>query len=191
MKNRTILITGGAGFIGAHYVHMVAQDHPNWTIRVLDLLTYCGNMANLEGLEGQIDFTKGDIADPETVNRVMQGCDAVVHFAAESHVDRSPIDSRPFIHTNVIGTQVLLDACRRHGLWSIRHKRRVCAWFEHLLRAPDTGTQSWASVLVKYKGDQWLQRQRSLHPRGRTGTRSNAGYVAQRWETGARVAASA
>ena len=121
MINRTLLITGGAGFIGSHYVHMVARDHPNWTIRVLDLLTYCGNLANLEGLEGRIEFTKGDIADPDTVNEVMSGCDAVVHFAAESHVDRSLIDSRPFIHTNVIGTQVLLDACRRQDVQRFLH----------------------------------------------------------------------
>jgi dTDP-glucose 4,6-dehydratase len=118
---RTMLVTGGAGFIGSNYVHMVAQDHPKWSIRVLDLLTYCGNPANLEGLEGQIEFIRGDIADPQTVDQTIADCDVVVNFAAESHVDRSLIDSRPFIHTNVTGTQVLLDACRQHGVSRFLH----------------------------------------------------------------------
>jgi len=112
----TILVTGGAGFIGSNYVRRALRDHPDWTIRVLDLLTYCGNRANLEGVGDRVEFHQGDIADPAAVDRVMADCSMVVNFAAESHVDRSLLDSRPFIHTNVVGTQVLLDAAQRHGV---------------------------------------------------------------------------
>jgi dTDP-glucose 4,6-dehydratase len=109
----TILITGGAGFIGSCHVRKVVADHPEWTIRVLDLLTYSGNMANLAGLEDRITFIHGDIADPDVVDAAMHGCNAVVNFAAETHVDRSLINSQPFLHTNVTGVQVLLDAALR------------------------------------------------------------------------------
>jgi len=88
---------------------------------VLDALTYCGTLSNLEGLEGRIEFVCGDIADVGVVDEVVQGCDVIVNFAAESHVDRSLVDSRPFIHTNILGTQVLLDACRRHGAKRFLH----------------------------------------------------------------------
>jgi len=121
MAYQTVLVTGGAGFIGSNYVRKAVQDHPHWSIRVLDLLTYSGNPANLDGLDGQITFVQGDIADPAAVDRAMAGCDAVVNFAAESHVDRSLMDSRPFIHTNVMGTQVLLDAARRHSVTRFLH----------------------------------------------------------------------
>jgi len=111
-----ILVTGGAGFIGSGYVRRAVRDHPDWSIRVLDLLTYAGNMANLADVEGRFEFIRGDIADPATVAEALDGCEAVINFAAESHVDRSLLDSRPFIHTNVLGTQVLLDGCRRFGV---------------------------------------------------------------------------
>jgi dTDP-glucose 4,6-dehydratase len=112
----TILITGGAGFIGSRYAGMIAEDHPDWSIRVLDMLTYSGTRANLEGLEGRLSFIEGDIADSTVVDVAMRGCRFVVNFAAESHVDRSLIDSRPFIHTNVEGVKVLLDAAVRWGV---------------------------------------------------------------------------
>ena len=112
----TILVTGGAGFIGSGYVRKTLQDHPDWVIRVLDALTYAGNRANLEGIEDQITFIHGDIADPEVVDDAVAGCDAVLNFAAESHVDRSLMDRRPFERTNVEGTQVLLDAAIQHGV---------------------------------------------------------------------------
>ncbi|MDP6891494.1 MAG: GDP-mannose 4,6-dehydratase, partial [Phycisphaerales bacterium] len=120
-SSSTILITGGAGFIGSRYARMIAEDHPDWSIRVLDLLTYSGTMTNLEGLEESLTFFRGDIADPEAVDEAMQGCEAVVNFAAESHVDRSLVDSHPFQHTNVEGVQVLLDAAIHHGVRRFLH----------------------------------------------------------------------
>ncbi len=112
----TILVTGGAGFIGSNYIKMAAEAHVGWAIRVVDALTYSGNLANLAGLEDRIEFVQGDIADVAVVDEVVRGCDGVINFAAETHVDRSLMDSRPFIHSNVLGTQVLLDGCRRHGV---------------------------------------------------------------------------
>ena len=112
-----LLVTGGAGFIGSNYVHHVLREHPEDSVVVLDLLTYAGNLENLAGCEGdpRFRFEKGDIADAEIVDRLVKECDAVVHFAAESHVDRSISDPASFVRTNVLGTQVLLDAARKHG----------------------------------------------------------------------------
>jgi len=92
---------------------MIAEDHPDWSIRVLDLLTYSGTKANLDGLGGHVTFIEGDIADATVVDAAMNGCTVVVNFAAETHVDRSLINSQPFLHTNVRGVQVLLDAAIR------------------------------------------------------------------------------
>ncbi len=116
--SRTILVTGGAGFIGSNFVRMVRRDRPDWSVVNLDLLTYSGNLENLADLEGNSKhrFVRGDIRDNTTVRPLMQEVDAVVHFAAESHVDRSIQDSTPFIHSNVEGTQVLLDAARAAGV---------------------------------------------------------------------------
>lgn len=116
--SRTILVTGGAGFIGSNFVRMVRRDRPDWSVVNLDLLTYSGNLENLADLEGDSKhrFVRGDIRDNTTVRPLMQDVDAVVHFAAESHVDRSIQDSTPFIHSNVEGTQVLLDAARAAGV---------------------------------------------------------------------------
>jgi dTDP-glucose 4,6-dehydratase len=108
-----VLVTGGAGFIGSNYVRLALEWHPEWRITVLDKLTYAGNLENLTDVMDRITFVEGDIADPKVVHAAMSGADAVVHFAAESHVDRSLMDSSPFIQTNVCGTQVLLDAARQ------------------------------------------------------------------------------
>ena len=110
-----ILITGGAGFIGANFVHHVARAHPDWEIVVLDKLTYAGRRENLAPVAGRPGFelVVGDIADPEVVARVMPGCRYVVNFAAETHVDRSLYDAGSFIHTDVYGTFVLLEEARR------------------------------------------------------------------------------
>jgi dTDP-glucose 4,6-dehydratase len=108
-----ILVTGGAGFIGSNFVHQFLRDHPSDQILALDKLTYAGNLRNLEAplLDPRVQFVRLDIADP-AVTEVAKNCDAVVHFAAESHVDRSIEDATPFVRTNVEGTWRLIDACR-------------------------------------------------------------------------------
>src|SRR6266567_2350361 len=109
-----VLVTGGAGFIGSQFVRRLVASGDS--IAVLDKLTYAGNRANLEGVEH--DFHHGDIADPAAVARAAAGCEAIVNFAAETHVDRSILGPAEFILTDVLGTQVLLDYARHH---SIRH----------------------------------------------------------------------
>ncbi len=114
-----ILVTGGAGFIGSNFVHWALARWPDTHVVNLDALTYAGNLANLAGLENDARYTfvRGDITDGGLLNRLMAAeVDAVVNFAAESHVDRSLMSSEPFVRTNVVGTQQLLDAARRHGV---------------------------------------------------------------------------
>lgn len=110
-----ILLTGGAGFIGSNFVRLVLRERPGYRITNFDALTYSGNLENLAGLEGEkrYAFVRGDVRDAAALDRVLAGVDAVVHMAAESHVDRSIMDSGPFVDTNTRGTQVLLDAWRR------------------------------------------------------------------------------
>jgi len=107
-----VLVTGGAGFIGSHFARRLAERGRE--VVVLDKLTYAGNRANLEGVEHE--FHHGDIADPEAVARAAEGCDAIVNFAAETHVDRSILGPAEFIVTDVLGTQVLLDHARHAQL---------------------------------------------------------------------------
>jgi dTDP-glucose 4,6-dehydratase len=112
-----LLVTGGAGFIGSNFVRYILRQHPNREVTNLDKLTYAGNLENLGDVsdDHRYHFIKGDIADRELVDEVLkQGFDVVVNFAAESHVDRSILDSSPFIKTNVQGTQVLLEGVRHH-----------------------------------------------------------------------------
>jgi dTDP-glucose 4,6-dehydratase len=114
-----LLVAGGAGFIGSNYVRLRLDAHPGDTLRVLDKLTYAGRPENLDGLDEQrFDLVEGDIADRNAVRAAMDGCDAVVNFAAESHVDRSIETPGEFITTDVYGTYVLLEAARDAG---IRH----------------------------------------------------------------------
>ncbi len=114
-----LLVTGGAGFIGSTYVRRHLAERPGDEIVVLDKLTYAGRRENLAGVDdSRLEFVEGDIADPEVVARAIEGCDAVVNFAAESHVDRSIEDPGEFIQTDVYGTYVLLEAARDAG---IRH----------------------------------------------------------------------
>jgi len=110
-----ILVTGGAGFIGANFIRLALAARPGMRITNLDNLSYSGNIENLLGLESEprYEFIRGDITDAATVGPLVERCDAVVHLAAESHVDRSLLDARPFVMTNVVGTQTLLDALRQ------------------------------------------------------------------------------
>ncbi len=110
-----LLVTGAAGFIGSTYVRTVLGEHDDDVV-VLDKLTYAGRRENLEDVADRIEFVEGGIEDRELVNEVMRGVDAVVNFAAESHVDRSIADQDAFARTHVIGTSVLLDAAREHGV---------------------------------------------------------------------------
>lgn len=113
---RRILVTGGAGFIGANFVRHVADRHPEVEITVLDALTYAGNIHNLDGVRGQITFVEGDIRDAKAVDEAVAGQDAVVHFAAESHNDNAIFDPQPFISTNIEGTFRLLQAVRKYDV---------------------------------------------------------------------------
>ena len=109
-----LFITGGAGFIGSNFIRHVLSTHPDYTIVNFDKLTYAGNLDNLRDVESNpnYSFVKGDICDRGTLAPALAGCDAVINFAAESHVDRSIESAADFIHTNVLGTQTLLDAAR-------------------------------------------------------------------------------
>ncbi|MGI6374035.1 MAG: dTDP-glucose 4,6-dehydratase [Patescibacteria group bacterium] len=118
-----ILVTGGAGFIGSNFIRYWLNQHPEDEIINLDALTYAGNLDNLADLETnpRYQFVKGDIADPQIVATVIPGVELIVNFAAESHVDRSIEQSDEFIKTNVLGTQVLLEAARHNGLIRFHH----------------------------------------------------------------------
>jgi dTDP-glucose 4,6-dehydratase len=107
-----VLVTGGAGFIGSNFIHYWMKTHPEDTIINLDKLTYAGNLENLKSIQDNpnYSFLHGDICDPEIVAKAMDGVDTVVHFAAESHNDRANVERHKTVMTNVIGTQVLLDA---------------------------------------------------------------------------------
>lgn len=118
-----LLVTGGAGFIGSNFIHYWARNHPQDHIVNLDKLTYAGNLENLKGFENTLrySFVHADICDKEAVNLAMNGVDIVVHFAAESHVDRSISEPSPFVMTNVVGTQVMLDAALEHKVKRFHH----------------------------------------------------------------------
>jgi dTDP-glucose 4,6-dehydratase len=111
-----VLVTGGAGFIGANFVLRTARTRPDWQVTVIDALTYAGNEASLAPVADKIRFVKGSIADEELVDSLVKDADVVVHFAAESHNDNSLSDPWPFVEANVIGTYRLLEAVRKHGV---------------------------------------------------------------------------
>lgn len=118
-----LFITGGAGFIGSNFILYWMKEHPEDTVVNFDALTYAGNLENLKSIEGNknYSFIKGNICDAEEVRKAMTGCDTVVHFAAESHVDRSILDASPFIKTNVLGTQVVLEAALKQKVTRFHH----------------------------------------------------------------------
>jgi dTDP-glucose 4,6-dehydratase (EC 4.2.1.46) len=116
-----ILVTGGAGFIGSNFIHLMLQTYPDVQITNVDKLTYAGNLENLSVIEctdsycSRYRFIKGDIGDRIVIDNLLsQGFDAIVNFAAESHVDRSIEDARVFIQTNVLGTQILLEGVKKY-----------------------------------------------------------------------------
>ncbi len=111
-----MLVTGGAGFIGANFVHQTLREHPEHSVTVLDALTYAGNEASLAPVRDDIEFVHGSVADAELVDQLVARHDVVVHFAAESHNDNSLRDPSPFLQTNLVGTFTILEAVRRHGV---------------------------------------------------------------------------
>ncbi|HIP49962.1 MAG TPA: dTDP-glucose 4,6-dehydratase [Candidatus Pacebacteria bacterium] len=118
-----LLVTGGAGFIGANYIHYILENYPDDKIVNLDALTYAGNLENLKDVENNPNykFVHGDIMDGVLVNELMKNSDVVVHFAAESHVDRSIEDSAAFVRTNINGTLILLEAAKNNGNVRFHH----------------------------------------------------------------------
>jgi dTDP-glucose 4,6-dehydratase len=120
---KTVLITGGAGFIGSHFTEYLLSQYPDYEVRVLDALTYAGRRENLAAVEGDPRFTfiHGDVRDKQTVREAMQGAHNVVHFAAETHVDRSILDPDAFITTDVYGSFVMLETARQVGVERFVH----------------------------------------------------------------------
>ena len=113
-----ILITGGAGFIGSNFIRYMIEKYPNYKFINLDALTYCGNLENLEGIEKNpnYNFVKGNITDKKLIDNLVSKVDYIVNFAAESHVDRSIKDPEIFIKSNILGTQNLLNAAKKHNI---------------------------------------------------------------------------
>jgi dTDP-glucose 4,6-dehydratase len=118
-----LLVTGGAGFIGSNFIHHILETYPTYSVVNVDALTYAGNKHNLKRWEGDARYTfvQADICDAEAIDGLVAECDALVHFAAESHVDRSIFDAGSFVRTNVVGTQVLLDAALHHNKKRFHH----------------------------------------------------------------------
>ncbi len=119
----TLLVTGGCGFIGSHFVKHFLKAHPDWKIINLDKLTYCGNRENTRALEGtpRYEFVHGDICDPGLVFSLFERVQAVAHFAAETHVDRSIDRPEDFLMTNIMGTRNLLEAARKNPIKRFMH----------------------------------------------------------------------
>src|SRR6185312_3769224 len=111
-----LLVTGGAGFIGANFVHECVREHPEDSVTVLDALTYAGSRESLAPVESDIRLVQGDITDGGLVDKLVGEADAVVHFAAETHVDNALAHPEPFVHSNVVGTFTILEAVRVHGV---------------------------------------------------------------------------
>jgi dTDP-glucose 4,6-dehydratase len=116
-----LLITGGAGFIGANFVHHIVESRPDYDIVVVDAFTYAGHRSSLAPVAEQITVVEADICDEGAMDETMAGCDVVVHFAAESHVDRSIDDPGPFLRTNILGTETLLRLARKHRVGRFHH----------------------------------------------------------------------
>lgn len=115
---KSILVTGGAGFIGSNFVRYMVNKYPDYRIIVLDALTYAGNRENLQDLEGRLNyfFYHGNICDKEVVDNLVSNVDTIINFAAETHVDRSILEAGSFIQTDVVGTFTLLEAARKYNI---------------------------------------------------------------------------
>jgi len=111
-----LLVTGGAGFIGANFVHSAVRERPDTDVTVLDALTYAGSVESLAPVADRIRLVQGDVTDADVVGKLVAESDAVVHFAAETHVDNALADPEPFVRTNVIGTFAVLEAVRHSGV---------------------------------------------------------------------------
>ena len=109
-----LLVTGGAGFIGANFVHYTVKNRPEYEVTVVDKLTYAGNENNLTDVKDNITFVRGDICDAQLMDKLVAEADIVVHYAAESHNDNSLRNPWPFVETNIIGTYTILEAVRKH-----------------------------------------------------------------------------
>ncbi|MCI4358739.1 MAG: dTDP-glucose 4,6-dehydratase [Thermoplasmata archaeon] len=161
-----VLVTGGAGFIGANLLYHWAERHPEDELATLDALTYAGHLESIRPLldSGRIRFVHGDIADPAVVREAVRGIDTIVHLAAESHVDRSIEAPAPFVRTNVVGTQVLLDAARASDVRRFHHvstdevfgslpledrETRFTATTPYDPRSPYSATKAGADHLVR------------------------------------------
>src|SRR3989344_3277459 len=118
-----LLVTGGAGFIGSHFINHWLSSHPDDSITNLDNLTYAASLANLQQVQDspRYKFIKGDISDMSLVEEVIEGVEIVVHFAAETHVDRSILDPWPFVQSNLVGTYTLLEVARRENIKRFHH----------------------------------------------------------------------
>jgi dTDP-glucose 4,6-dehydratase len=154
-----LLVTGGAGFIGANFVHSAVGEH---SVTVLDALTYAGSRESLAPVVNDIRLVQGDITDADVVNKLVAEADAVVHFAAETHVDNALADPEPFLRTNVIGTFTVLEAVRLHGV-RLHHvstdevygdldlgtERRFTEWTPYNPSSPYSSTKAAADLLVR------------------------------------------
>lgn len=136
-----LLVTGGAGFIGANFVHTTVREHPDDALTVLDAMTYAGSRESLAPVENDIRLVQGYITDAELVSRLVAESDVVVHFAAETHVDNALADPAPFLRANVIGTFTILEAVRRHGV-RLHHVSTDEVYGELALDDPQRFTES-------------------------------------------------
>lgn len=148
---KTILVTGGAGFIGSNFVREIINIHPDYQIINFDALTYAGNLENLQGLENNRNYTfvKGDISHRKTVEQIFQnhGIDTVINFAAESHVDRSIVEPDIFLTTNIIGTQVLLDVAKKY--WKLNPDDKYCREYSQGVKFLQVSTDEVYGALGK------------------------------------------
>jgi dTDP-glucose 4,6-dehydratase len=135
-----LLVTGGAGFIGANFVHLALREALTTSVTVLDAITYAGSQESLAPVSDRIRLVQGDVADAELVNQLVGEVDAVVHFAAETHVDNSVANPQPFLHSNVIGTFTILEAVRAHGV-RLHHISTDEVYGDLELDAPDRFTE--------------------------------------------------